>query len=705
MRTSSYTWKFNSLLLSAAALCAFAAGAGAQTLTIVSGNGQVVGPASSSPQQLVVNLLNTNGQPFPGQTVFFTTTQTGQLSGNPTATTAVTDANGNASVGYIGAGLLFSNIPYVGNQVIASYGASSVTFIETTSNFLPNSSGLIVTGNVIYPSPNSGIVISGAAGSTGSTPIQINVTSILGNPFGGTPGIPGVALSISTDASSTGSISCKEGPFVLTDSNGNASCTPLFGKTGIGTFTINIGGQQFFGNNQFTVGVGNPSIITISSGNNQAGAPGSTLPLPIVGIVMDAAGNVLSGVQAVFTSLTPGGATFTNVRNSSDANGRVSATVVLGSVAGAIQIQISDAGGLVKTPAVFTETVNINVSGLTKISGDTQTTFINQPFGGALIVQANSPTSQPVQGATVQFAVTGGSATVSPATAITGANGQASANVTAGPNAGTITVTATINGVPSVTFTLTANPPGPTNFSYYNGASGAANSVSPGSVVTITAQGLVSNSIQGTVSASEIGPLSYTVAGVSITLNNIPVPIFNVSNVNGQQSVTVQIPYEVPATTVPIKISASGGSTNAALTVNAVSPGFFSTVQSDGVTRAIALRPNGTVVGPGNPAARGENVRVYMTGLGPVSPAVPTGTFSPSSGSDPVVTSSLIAGINNGGVPLVQAIYARNLIGVYELTITVPPASAAPSGSVPLSVAVQGTSGYVYSNASTILIQ
>lgn len=687
-------------------LCAFAlvgvATTHAQTLLIVSGNGQLVQTGINSAQPLVVQLLDANGNPYAGQTIFFTTVQTYPASGQ-TPASAVTGANGQASVLFTGANLFsFAGVlNYVSNTVVATYNAASVSFTETTTN-ISASGGALVTANVNYPASGSGIVISGPAGSTGTQPINVTVSQITGG------GIPGVSVSISTDPGSGtgGTISCKEGPYVLTDSTGNAYCTPLFGKTGTGTFTITVGGAFTYSNNNFSVQVGAPGLITIISGNNQSGLPGQTLPLPLVATVSDLAGNLLPGVGVNFTSLTPGGATFTNVRNTSDANGRVSANVVLGTVPGAVQIQITDTNNLVKTPAVFTETVNINVSAITAVSGGGQTAFINAAFAQPLVVQVNGPTNQPVSGATVTFAVTSGSATVATPSVVTNASGQASTTVTAGPNAGPITVTATATGGFSTSFSLTANPPGPTNFSYFNGASNQANSLSPGSIVTITAQGLLSGNITGAVSGNEFGPMPYQLAGVTVTIGGVAAPLFNVANINGQQSVTLQVPYEVTAGTQPIKVSVAGGGSNSAfVTINAVSPGFFSTVQSDGVTRAIAIRPDGTVVSPTNPAVRGENVRVYLTGLGPVSPTVSTGNFSPSTGADPTVTLPLIAGINNNGVPIVQAIYARNLIGVYEVTMTIPAAGTAPSGPVNLSIAVQGPSGYVYSNGSTIILQ
>ncbi len=679
----------------------FVAPVHAQTLNIVSGNGQIAGNSAPAPQELKVQLLDANGRPFPNQIVTFND-QNG-IAGRVNGTPPPTDVNGFTSAQFVGATLNTQVItsPFVQTTVIASYGNASVTFFETTSATATGGGLLIQTA---LQSPLQGQTIIGPAGSVSTVPIRVLVGTLTSS-----AGIPNVAVSImvdTSDANAKGTLACKEGPVVLTDATGVATCTPIFGKVGNGTFTVTVGGGALVYNlNQFVVTVGPPGIITINSGDGQSGVPGQRLPLPILATVSDLALNPLSGVSVVFESVIPGAVTFTNTIATSAANGQVSTGVILGNVAGPVQIRIRDAANLIQNPAIATETVNITITGLTIVSGGGQSVFINTPFA-PLIVSVRNASGAPVASQPVAFAVTSGSASLSPAVVFTDGNGNASTTVTAGPNQGAIIVTATAAGF-TQTFNLTANPPGPVNFSYFNGASFEAGRISPGSIVTINAQGLVNANVQGVVGGTLVGVLPFTVAGVSVTIGNLPAPIFYVSNQNGQQSVTIQVPFEVPATTVPITISvAGGGSTSAFVTVLPVAPGLFETVTpSDNRRRVLALRPNGTVVTLANPAARGENIRVYLTGLGSVSPSVPTGTFSPA-GLDPVVTSNLLVGVNNNGVPLVQAIYARNLIGVYEVTFTVPTDTVAfRSGTVNFSVAVQGPNGFVYSNPSAIVIQ
>ena len=76
----------------------------------------------------------------------------------------------------------------------------------------------------------------------------------------------------------------------------------------------------------------------------------------------------------------------------------------------------------------------------------------------------------------------------------------------------------------------------------------------------------------------------------------------------------------------------------------------------------MAVRPDGSQVSPTNPAQRGETIQLYITGLGQATPAIATNTAGVA---DQTIVSPLIVGLNNGGVPLVSAVYGPGLIGVY----------------------------------------
>ena len=73
-------------------------------------------------------------------------------------------------------------------------------------------------------------------------------------------------------------------------------------------------------------------------------------------------------------------------------------------------------------------------------------------------VKASDASGIPVSGAVVTFAVTSGSATVSPTTAITGADGVATSSVVLGDVPGPVVITASTSGSLTLTFRFTVNP-------------------------------------------------------------------------------------------------------------------------------------------------------------------------------------------------------------------------------------------------------
>jgi hypothetical protein len=90
------------------------------------------------------------------------------------------------------------------------------------------------------------------------------------------------------------------------------------------------------------------------------------------------------------------------------------------------------------------------------VSGNGQVQLIGTALTSPLVVRVTSGGS-PVPGKTVTFAVVTGSATVSPASATTDANGQAKTLVTLGSSPGDVSITATVSGTAlKVTFLETA---------------------------------------------------------------------------------------------------------------------------------------------------------------------------------------------------------------------------------------------------------
>lgn len=688
------------------AICLIWAGAAqAQTISVVSGNGQLVKAFFPSSAPLVVLVRDANGNPLKGVQVSWTVS--GGTAGTPGilfAPQTKTDANGQASNTFIGANVTLPT-SFAQSTITATYGSAHAVFTETTAGIQLSDGTILVQSTVLSPSLAQ-LPLSGAAGQQGTIPVKIKVNAIFG--LQANQGIPNVSVTAQPDIPNNPSTIACAGGTIYTDSSGNATCNLVYGgKIGSGNFTVNVGSWDNF-NFSYKVVAGPPASIVIKSGNQQSGTPGQPLPNPLLVEVTDLGGNDLSGVPMIFEPVVAGTATLTNVSPVTDNSGRASARVTLGNVAGAVQVRARTAQNTAVPPAVFTFTVNVVVAGMQKVSGDPQdTAVINTAFGTPLVVQVTDAQGNPVVGAPVAFAVTSGSATLGNTSSITDSNGHAATTVTAGGTAGPIVITATSSPAPPVIFNLTSRLPGPScdvNRAFSNGASFKLNWLAPGSVATITCTGLAPG-LQGSVVSNSFGPLPTQVAGVTVQFDGLYAPIYSVSNIQGQESVNVQVPFEVSPGTVPVTINVNGGTNPPGLTalISPAAPGIFETIMSDGAKRAVAVRPDGSFVSLENPAQRGERIRTYLTGLTPDPGTVKTNMFAPLD-NEIAITSRVIVGLNNAGVPVHSVTYAQDLIGVWEVQFDIP--SNAPTGpNVIFSVGVPSGGRYAYTQASYIPIK
>jgi uncharacterized protein (TIGR03437 family) len=425
--------------------------------------------------------------------------------------------------------------------------------------------------------------------------------------------------------------------------------------------------------------------------------------------------------QQVNWTVTPAGAAnLSSTSTSTNASGQTSVTPTFsGTASGVVSITATCPACPANQRSVtfsLTAVPVVNVSGLQIVSGNNQTAVENATFGLPLVVQVNISSGQAAANVGVQFSVTG-PASLSSSTVNTDSTGRAQVSVQAGAAAGAVTVTVTVGSL-SQAFSLTVSPPVPpgptlTAGSFYNGADFKTGSISPCSIATIIAPGLAPG-IQGVVTPGSLfGPLPYLLASDSVSFNGTPAPIFNVANVNGQQpQITVQVPCEVvPSSSVTVAVTV-GSAPTATVTVPvlAASPGIFETTMSDGVLRAVAVRPDGSWVTVANPARRGEIVRAYATGLGVTSPSVGTNATA-IPGTDAIVQGTLIMGVTNTagqgeGVRVFDARVAPDLIGVYEIPFLMP-ADAATGNNVSFSIGVipAGSSTPIYSATAKIPIQ
>ena len=514
----------------------------AQTVSIVSGDGQVAVQNNQAQAQMIVVVKNFQGQPVVGTQVTWSLNGQGSLV---FGSSTVTDANGMGYNQFLG-GTLFG-VSFTQSIITASAFGSSVNFTQTTSGQDPVSLQVFITANV--NSPTLGQVLSGSGGSVGTQPVQVQVTSV--GPSGAS-GVPNVLVHLIPSTTTGPQVACA-GSSGYSNATGLVNCLPVFsGTTGSSSFTVDVGGAfRTFGPFSFTVTQSTVTTFRVTGGSNQSGAPGSTLPLPLTAQALDINGNPLPNVPVTWQVLTPNAATITNSSTVSDSNGNVSASIKLGTTVGQVQIQLSSSQG--GTPVVFNLTVTQQVTGVNKVAGDQQSAVINTTYAQPLVVQVN--TSQgPAAGVPVLFASSGASVTVSARSHREHERKWTGLDRSAGGsrrrNAATVTASA---GSFSATFTLTVALPGPqvTSNSFFNAAGGQAGGVSPSALVAIYGAG-IADGLQGCVDGSTVlGPLQLLVSNVTVEFIEGSYqqfgPIYTVCNLGGgQEYVVVQVPTDLP---------------------------------------------------------------------------------------------------------------------------------------------------------------
>jgi uncharacterized protein (TIGR03437 family) len=177
-------------------------------------------------------------------------------------------------------------------------------------------------------------------------------------------------------------------------------------------------------------------------------------------------------------------------------------------------------------------------------------------------------------------------------------------------------------------------------------------------------------------------------------MNGTAVPLFYVS---GSQ-VNAQAPFGLAAGSVSIQVTRATLTTvvQTAQVVSA-SPGVFAQ-NSAGTGPGVFLHANYLPVTAASPAQAGETILIYGTGLGATSPAVATGSASPSS---PAATAVVTPTVTIGGQVSVVSFagLAPTFVGLYQINVQVPPGLL--SGSAQVIVQMNG----INSNVTTLPTQ
>jgi uncharacterized protein (TIGR03437 family) len=197
--------------------------------------------------------------------------------------------------------------------------------------------------------------------------------------------------------------------------------------------------------------------------------------------------------------------------------------------------------------------------------------------------------------------------------------------------------------------------------------------VAPGMIATIFGTGLT-RGVNGVVPGST-SVLPYAIQGTSVIINGVPAPLYAVANVNGQEQINFQVPWEVqglnvlytPPPVVTIVVVNNG----------AVSPAmraFFNPTSPAIITydgkQAVAVHADYSLVTSQNPAHSGEAITLYGTGFGPVTPLPATGAPAGSSPVSTMATPSVY--INGHNANVLFAGLSPGAVGLYQFNVVVP---------------------------------
>lgn len=191
------------------------------------------------------------------------------------------------------------------------------------------------------------------------------------------------------------------------------------------------------------------------------------------------------------------------------------------------------------------------------------------------------------------------------------------------------------------------------------------------------------------VSASSL-PLPFQLGGTRVSLGGIDMPMFYAGETNGLSQVNAQAPYTLPGgVSLPLVVRTANGWAMSEVIVAETQPGIFTSNQSGQGQGIIVLGSNpNALANAANPAARGEVVVIYCSGLGRTQPAVNAGSAAPSS---PPAEAAVPVSVTIGGRPATVQFsgLTPGLVGLYQINVVVPPDSAT-GNAVPVVVSTGG---------------
>ncbi len=228
---------------------------------------------------------------------------------------------------------------------------------------------------------------------------------------------------------------------------------------------------------------------------------------------------------------------------------------------------------------------------------------------------------------------------------------------------------------------LAAPAPAFTASGITHAASFLSGPIAPGEIISIFGANLGPQTGVGAALDPASGRLSTSRAEVSVTLNDVPGPLFFVR----ENQINVQVPYEMANQTTARVVVRYLGTASAPVTVAVApaAPGIFTA--SGGTGQAALLNQDSSANSAANPAAKGSVVQIFLTGQGATTPTAITGQLSQAPFPAPV----LPVNVKIGGLPARTTFVglAPGLAGLLQINAVVPE-DAVAADNVALEISV-----------------
>jgi uncharacterized protein (TIGR03437 family) len=220
-------------------------------------------------------------------------------------------------------------------------------------------------------------------------------------------------------------------------------------------------------------------------------------------------------------------------------------------------------------------------------------------------------------------------------------------------------------------------PSGPVVNSLVSSASFATGAVGSGSIATIFGTNLTTQTLTATTL-----PLPMSLGGVSVSIGGMGAALYYVS----PTQVNIEMPADLPTGTATLMVNANGATTTLAVQIAAISPSIFLI----GKYAAAINLPGGSINNASAGAAPMSYVEVFMTGGGPVSPAVPTGVAASASPLSMInmQTTPVTATVGGQMADVVFAGLTPGLVDLLQVNVQVPAGLA--DGDYPVVVSIGG---------------